>query len=52
MGLHQIFWAFRTRYTTQIQRMLRNPGAGLDTHGDSPIQRTFTPLHIYHNLLR
>ena len=38
MGLYQQFWAFRKRYVTIIQRLLRDPNRS-STHGDSMQRR-------------
>jgi hypothetical protein len=43
MGLYQQFWAFRKRYVTVIQRLLRDPNARCNPWGQHEVPRSSNP---------
>ena len=47
MGLYQQFWAFRKRYVTVIQRLLRGPNARCNPWGQHEVPRSFNPIYCY-----
>ena len=51
LGLHQIFRAYRTRYTTLVQGLLRKPTCRLSRLVAQPIERMMTPLGDYVTVL-
>ena len=47
LGLRQIYWAYRTRYVTLVQGLLRKPTRRLSILVAQPIERMMTPLRDY-----
>ena len=47
MGLYQLFWSFRMRYVTVVQRLLRDPTSGCNPWGEAPAPRSFNPMYYY-----
>jgi hypothetical protein len=52
MGLHQFYWAIRTRWIAAVQHELRDPESPLRLLSRAPIPRHIHLLHIYHNLVK
>ena len=51
LGLQQIYWAYRTRYITLVQGLLRKPTGRLSRLVAQPIERRMTPLRDYITVL-
>ena len=47
MGPYQLFWSFRMRYVTVMQRLLRDPTSGCNPWGEAPAPRSFNPMYYY-----
>ena len=51
LGLQQIYWAYRTRYVTLVQGLLRKPIGRLSKLVAQPIEPMMTPLRDYITVL-
>ena len=51
LGLQQIYWAYRTRYVTLVQGLLRKPTGRLSRLVAQPIECMMTPLCDYVTVL-
>ena len=51
LGLRQIYWAYRIRYATLVQGLLRKPTGRLSRLVAQPIEHMMTPLRDYVTIL-
>ena len=51
LGLRHIYWAYKTRYVTLVQGLLRKPTGRFSRLVAQPIERMMTPLRDYVTVL-